>query len=228
MNADISTWFYTGSFRNGSDGQITANYDFLIDWGDGSKLEHYNNSMANSNNRLPVRHNFAKTGTYKVTLTGTCDNLFGYDGNVNAGAKQSAALVHSLWGVQVPKDSTSPLKYAYGSFFGCENLKFIGFGVFHNITDCKEVPHLYDGAVLSRIEPWMLYGGHKLESIAYTFENCQMFTIDPDVFKNCVNVTNAEHCFHRCNSLIEIPTGLFDSMTKLTNVSVCFKSCTNI
>ena len=74
----------------------------------------------------------------------------------------------------------------------------------------------------------MLYGGYKLESIAYTFENCQMLDIDPDVFKHCINVTNGEHCFHRCDALLSVPTGLFDPMTKLQNVSVCFKSCTSL
>lgn len=232
-------WFYTGEFSNGSEGNITANYDFFIDWGDGSKIEHYDNSMAttvyaskggmySSRYYIPVKHTYATKGVYKITLTGDCDNLHGYDGNVNNGAKMSSALVHSLWGVQLTKDSTSPLKYGYGSFFGCENLKFIGYGVFHNITNCREVPHLYDGAILSRIEPWMLYGGVNLESLAYTFENCQMLSIDPKVFEMCSKVTNAEHCFHRCDSLLKIPDGLFDYMPELSNVSVCFKSCSHL
>lgn len=191
-------------------------------------MEHKENSQANSNNRIPTSHTFKKKGVYFVTIKGTCDNLYGYDGNVNAGNKVSHALVHSLWGIIVPKDSTSPLKYGWGSFFGCQNLKYVGYGVFHNITECREVPHLYDGAILAKIEPWMLYGGYKLESISYTFENCQMLTIDADVFKNCTNITNAEHAFHRCNSLVEIPRGLFDSLTKLQTVEVCFKSCTNL
>ena len=226
---DISnTWFYTGSFSNGSDPEpVTATYNFSIDWGDGSQLEHFTNENA-VNNFLPVKHTYSKSGVYRVTLTGQCDNLYGYDGNVNKGNKKSHSVSNWLWGVSVPKDSTSPLHYAYGSFFGCQGLKYIGYGVFHNIQKCKEVPHLYDGAILSRIEPWMLYGGTNIESIAYTFENCQMIEIDKDVFKNCVNVTNAEHCFHRCTSLVEIPTGLFDTLTNLTNVEICFKSCSNL
>ena len=154
--------------------------------------------------------------------------MYGYDGNIYTGAKRSRTLVHCLWGINVPKDSTSPLKYAYGSFFGCQNLRHIGYGVFHNIKDCKEVPHLYDGAILSKIEPWMLYGGEKVQSISYTFENCQMLEIDPNVFKNCPLITDASHCFHRCDSLLKIPTGLFDYNTKLENLSVCFKSCTRV
>mgnify|MGYP003289681038 CR=1 FL=1 len=184
--------------------------------------------MYSARKYITVKHTYKQKGVYKVTIKGDCDNLYGYDGDVNKGAKLSSTLVNSLWSINVPKDSTSPLKYAYGSFFGCENLRHVGYGVFHNITDCKEVPHLYDGAILSKIEPWMLYGGKKIQSISYTFENCQMLEIDPDVFKNCTLVTNAEHCFHRCDSLLSIPSGLFDSMTKLKTVNTCFTSCTRL
>ena len=247
-------WFYTGEFSNGytydENGNkrteyVTADYDFLIDWGDGTAVEHYDNSMAttvfreydgsgyyNDRKYIPVRHTYSKKGSYKVTITGTCDNLHGYHtGHSNAtsrGAKMSKALVKSLWGIQVPADSTSPLKYGYGSFFGCENLKFVGYGVFHNITECREVPHLYDGAVISRIEPWMLHGGEKLQSVSYTFENCQMYEIDPDIFKNCPNIEDASHLFHRCNVLKEIPDSLFENNTKITNLSCAFKSCSNV
>lgn len=232
MNANISTWFYTGKIPNGTDGRVPVKYDFDVDWGDGSPVEHYNNSMGEnrSDKRIPVTHRFAKLGTYKVTITGDCDNLFGYGlyNGIGGSAKDSDLIRYCLWGVQVPADHKSPLKYGYGSFFGCEALKFIGYGVFENITECKEVPHLYDGAVLSRIEPWMLQGGINLESIEYTFENCQMTEIDPNLFQNCPNVTNSAHCFHRCDSLLSIPDGLFDYLTKLTTVESCFKSCTSL
>ena len=60
-------WFYTGKFRNGYktdengnyilnennqriEDYIEANYDFLIDWGDGSPLEHYDRNSSTDNN----------------------------------------------------------------------------------------------------------------------------------------------------------------------------------
>jgi alkyl sulfatase BDS1-like metallo-beta-lactamase superfamily hydrolase len=33
-------WFYTGSFSNVTE-NVTADYNFFIDWGDGSPTEHY-------------------------------------------------------------------------------------------------------------------------------------------------------------------------------------------
>jgi hypothetical protein len=184
--------------------------------------------MYSARKYITVKHIYKQKGTYKITITGECDNLYGYDGDVNKGAKLSNALVNSLWGIQVPNDCTSPLKYGYGSFFGCKNLKFVGYGVFHNITECREVPHLYDGAVLSRIEPWMLYGGKNLQSVSYTFENCQMYEIDPDVFKNCPKIEDASHVFHRCNVLREIPDKLFDNNPKINNLESAFKSCASV
>ena len=56
-----------------------------------------------------------------MTLTGDCDNLYGHDEGNTPGpynAKNSHAVRYWLWGVVVPKNSWSPLKYGYGSFFG--------------------------------------------------------------------------------------------------------------
>lgn len=117
---DISnTWFYVGSFNNGEE-TVTAKYDFDIDWGDGSPIEHFDNSMAKINGCLDVNHTYKKPGIYKVTLTGDCDNLYGHgkDSPGYYSAKNSHAVQYWLWGVVVPKNSWSPLKYGYGSFFG--------------------------------------------------------------------------------------------------------------
>lgn len=179
---------------------------------------------------MPVKHSYKNDGPITITLTGVCDNLYGWNPATtpHGGAKKSKALVHCLYSVKVPKDSESPLKYGYGSFFGCQNLRYLGYGVFHNITECKEVPHLYDGAILKKIEPWMLYGGVNLESVEYTFENCQMETVDKDLFKHCPNITNIDHCFHRCNKLKSIPEGLFDHNPKIQTMVQAFKSCTDL
>lgn len=186
--------------------------------------------MAKSNQCLDVKHTYKKHGIYKVTLTGDCDNLYGHGegspGSYNA--KNSYAVRYWLWGVVVPKNSWSPLKYGYGSFFGAQGLKYIGYGVFHNITNCRELPHLLDGAVLDKIEKWILWGGYNLEKLDYTFENCQMRSIDPQLFQNCPKVTSMFHTFHRCDRLQEIPQGLFDFMPNLKNVDTCFKSCVKL
>jgi hypothetical protein len=62
-----SCWFYTGSFSNISQ-NVTAKYDFSIDWGDGSKIDYYNDETGVVDNYLPVKHTFKKKGVYTVTL----------------------------------------------------------------------------------------------------------------------------------------------------------------
>jgi hypothetical protein len=50
LDADLTAWFYTGKIRNGyvtdengnkSENLQEVDYDFLIDWGDGSEINHY-------------------------------------------------------------------------------------------------------------------------------------------------------------------------------------------
>ncbi len=182
----------------------------------------------NANDYLSVKHTFAHKGIYTVQIDGICDNLYGYNENVYEGNKRSPSLIKCLWGVQIPKGKQSPLKYAHGSFFGCENLTYLGYGVFDNLRECKQLYHTFDGAVIKNLYPYLLKNATNLQSLSYAFENCQMTTIDKDLFKNCTKVTDCSHIFHRCNRLKQIPNGLFDSMQNLTNVDIAFQSCSQL
>ena len=217
-------WFYTGSFTNISE-NINATYDFGIEWGDGTKTDYYKNINA-VGNYLPVKHTYAKKGVYTATLTGDCDNLYqtgdtGYKDRI-------VNLKECLWGVKVPKNCVSPLKYAHASFFGCERLAYLGKGVFDNCTDCKTIRHLFDGAAIEYFHEYTLSGLKNLTDAQYCFEACKMKGIHPDIFKPTPNITSFFHSFHRCDKLKEIPSGLFDYTPKATNFKLCFRSCTAI
>lgn len=140
----------------------------------------------------------------------------------------SPSLVNSLWGICVPKNAQSPLKYAYGSFFGCEKLRYLGKNVFKNLKDCKTIFHLFDGASIEYFYEYTLEGASNLIDLQYGFEACQMKGISPNLFKWCPNVTSVFHTFHRCDKLQEVPQGLFDPLPKLVNAEVCFKACTSL
>jgi hypothetical protein len=102
--------------------------------------------MANSDGYLPVRHTYAKSGVHVMTIIGECDNLYQ---NGDTGYKDRIiCLKECLWGVIVPKNRTSPLKYAYASFFGCESLVYFGKKIFENLKDCKKLFHTFDGAAI--------------------------------------------------------------------------------
>jgi hypothetical protein len=102
--------------------------------------------MANSDGYLPVRHTYAKSGVHVMTIIGECDNLYQ---NGDTGYKDRIiCLKECLWGVIVPKNRTSPLKYAHASFFGCESLVYFGKKIFENLKDCKKLFHTFDGAAI--------------------------------------------------------------------------------
>ena len=217
-------WFYTGSFSNVTE-NVTAKYDFLIDWGDGSPTEHYTDQQA-VNSYIPVSHTYEKKGVHIITLTGTCDNLY-QTGEVNY-KDRIISLKNCLWGIRIPKNCLSPLKYAHASFFGCENLHYLGKNVFANATACKTITHLFDGASVEYFYEYSLYGMRNLVNADYGFEACKMKGLHPNLFKWCPKLKNLFHCFHRCDKLLSIPQGLFDNNPELSNVSWCFKACTSI
>lgn len=220
-------WFYTGSFSNVTE-NVTADYNFFIDWGDGSPTEHYTKQQA-VNSYIPVSHRYEKKGVHVITLTGTCDNLY-LEWNTSDSYKNGpmGSIKTCLWGIRVPKNCQSPLKYAYRSFFGCENLHYLGKNVFANATDCKTISHLFDGASIEYFYEYSLYGMTKLVEADYGFEACKMKGIHPNLFKWSPKLKTLFHAFHRCDKLLSIPQGLLDNNPELTNVSWCFKACTSI
>lgn len=165
-------WFYTGSFDNGSDGNVQAKYNFSIDWGDGSAIDYYDDKTGIVNNYLPVSHTYKKKGVYVASLTGTCENLYQTGGT---GYKDYIVnLKECLWGVVVPRNSESPLKYAHASFFGCESLRYLGKHVFDNLTECKTIAHLFDGASITKFPKNIFANLTKLENASYALEATQI------------------------------------------------------
>ena len=248
---DISSWFKTGEFPNG-DEMVKANYDFWIDWGDGKELEHYDlnsDRCPSSDNEtitylgqqktydwteyLSIKHHYDKVGTYRVTIHGICDNLFGYHmvdfGNgMTKKPMKTNAIRNALYGILVPKNKTSPLKYAYASFFGCQNLNFFGKGVLDNLQNCKTLFHLFDGASVNYIYPNIFSGCSNVQYMGYVFEACTFSFIYQNTLKFTPNVTNCEHMFHRCIKIRQIPQGFFDYVPLCQNFNTCFKSCTSL
>lgn len=217
-------WFYTGGFDNMGE-TIYAKYDFSVDWGDGSPIDYYDNSKA-VNSYLPVRHLYKKKGVYTMTLTGTCDNL--YQSGSTGYNPRTTSLQECLWGIVLPKNCTSPLKYAHASFFSCFKLTYFGKNIFENLSKCKKLFHTFDGAGVQYFHEYTLYGANNLTNIQYGFEACKMKRISPNLFKWSPKITNMFHTFHRCDALEEIPQGLLDNLPNLTNLSWCFKACTAV
>ena len=173
-----------------------------------------------------MKHTYDRVDTYRVTIYGTCDNLYGYYPDYK---NQTKALRTTLFGILVPKNSTSPLKYAWGSFFGCENLRYFGKGVLDNLAeDAYTLEHLFDGAPLNYIYPNIFYGCKNVKYMGWLFEATMIKFIYANTFRWTPNVIDMQHIFHRCICLEEIPEGFFDYTTKCKSFHTAFKSCSSL
>lgn len=206
--------------------RVNLNYDFEIDWGDGSPIEHYTLDGDSSKGFLSTSdciHNYEKIGTYRVNLYGEVPILYG------ANNKSSRALIESLRGVLVSKGYVSPLKYAQYMFFGCEKLEYLGSGVLgKNMKNCRSLAHMFDGAKIKKIPDNTLYYCENVVDASYIFEACSIEELPEKLFSSCTKLKNLNHAFHRCDYLKEIPDGLLDSNTELETIVQCFQGCPSL
>lgn len=86
--------------------EVSGTYNFIIDWGDGSK------NTINVWNQAEVTHPYSAIGTYPIKIYGDCDG-FGFN---NTGDR-SKLLSVQRWGKIILNDSNF--------FYGCDNLTTI-------------------------------------------------------------------------------------------------------
>ena len=176
-------------------------------------------------------HKYAKTGVYFITFYGDIDALKGHSGmdwDSGGGNKRSRVLIETLKAVLVPKNYTSPLKYAPGSFFGCYNLEYISPNIFENLTNCKTLYHLFDGCKIKHLPNGLLKNCINLKDARFIFEACDIIEIPEDLFENCTELLSVRCAFHRSNKISRVPGNLFKNNHKITDIRKCFQACRSL
>ena len=236
---ELTSFFNTGGMNNEKEAVLSetysetveTNYDFWIDWGDGTEMEHYNNKSKKCSDNgwqqcIQVVHTYERSDKYRITIYGTCDALHGY---YTAKPEKTRGIRECLYGIVVPKNRTSPIKYAYGSFFGCQNLKYFGKGVLDNLAeDAYTLEHLFDGASLEYVYPNIFYGCKNVKHMGWVLEACMMKFLHSNIFRWTPNVRDMQHAFHRCILLKTVPNGLFDYVPMCKSFHTTFKTCTSL
>ena len=88
---------------------------------------------------------------------------------------------------------------------------------------------LADYSSLQYIGSDYLVNGANISSLYYYFRYCNSLKEIPQgLFDNCPNVTNFSNCFYNCNILTSIPSDLFDNCPNVTNFSGCFSDCSSL
>ncbi|MCB9090913.1 MAG: BspA family leucine-rich repeat surface protein, partial [Halobacteriovoraceae bacterium] len=122
-NAFVSTWQTTGASET-----ITLplrsgfTYDFYVDWGDGSTVDHIT-----TYNQAEATHTYATANTYTVTITGTVESWFFN----NAGDKDKILTIPNLGAVG--------WKNLNNAFWGCSNLTTVAGGDTSSVVGMQDM-----------------------------------------------------------------------------------------
>ena len=226
---------------------FTANYNFTVDWGDGSSIDTVTTYNGGS-------HTYADGGTYYITMAGTC-NAFNC-----AGGYQHAVMQAYLTSIEdiVDLGFTNELN-GRTNFTGCTNLTHVAksfnrlrhlvsyHNMFEDCTSLATIPDgMFDGSIVSGSGNDFLgvfSGCTSLASIPANlfdlqttaveftamFSGCTALTTVPtDIFRYCTSAQVMDIMFYGCSSLTTVPTNLFKYNTACTDFNTTFMNCTKL
>lgn len=183
--------------------------DCTIDWGDGSD-EISVKGRVSSYSRID--HQYAKAGTYIVSISGTVGGFNSDDSKVTAYFK----AIRSWGGVKINSlekafKGTSltqiPLPEESGLFADVESVS----GAFQNMTSLTSAPKgFFDSAV-------------KVTDASYLFYNCKaLVDVPEDFFTSMPKLEDVSNMFYNCQALTSVSENLFKSNTAISKVSALF------
>jgi len=207
-------------------------YDFWINWGDGSAPEHITNDWPES------FHIYPAAGTYEVSITGLCEYIyFSIDNNVsevkqwgNVGIKTwSWTFEYSKKLRKIPPYMPDAESFQL-TFRDCESLTHIPKGLFDNCTQATSFLGTFRGCRSLAVIPEGLFDNcANAENFNQTFALCNnLGNIPGGLFDNCTQAASFNQTFNNCKGLTSVPQNLFSNCTAVTDFSQVFSYCTGI
>jgi hypothetical protein len=196
-------------------------FSYRINWGDGSSIQR----VTNSTNQT---HTYVSTGTYRIKITGICENL-------NFSFNTALRRIHSSDGLGFKGDiGLRSLNFyycanLYGEFpTGLKNLQhlesfYLGFNNAPNIGK-----NAIGGVVTYSIPSNLFERCARLKDIAGVFSATSITSIPLGLFDPLVNLIDARAIFQACTGLTTIPVNLFRYNTNVAYYGRLFKDCTNL
>lgn len=186
-------------------------YDFKVDWGDGSKNEV--KSQADSNKT----HTYSQAGEYLVTLDGKAQGgIFFY------GESRLKAILTGY-----PKNMDVTQASFFNTFDGCSSLTQIPENLFANTPNITSFyATFFECSSLIKIPERLFYYTPKVTSFYATFGACTNLTQIPEkLFENNINVVSFESTFSICTTLTQIPRNLFINNINVISFEGTFQNC---
>lgn len=212
------------------------NYDYYIDWGDGSVVEHITTYDE-------VSHTYSNSGLIEIRIAGICETI--YMNNTATEKTYVSSITH--WGntslkivnffgcsnlATLPSGVTEEGKLTevetfYQSFRNCSSLTTISNGLFSGNTTVTTFASCFNGCTSLITIPSNLFSGCiSVITFSDTFRNVPITSISSGLFDDSIDVTNFQSTFYNTN-ITSIPSGLFDNNTDVNSFQSTFYS-TNI
>jgi len=184
----------------------TGNYNFDVDWGDGSS------DTITAYNQAEVTHTYATASTYDVQITGTIE---GWQFN-NAGDKGKITNI-AAWGPLVIT--------ANAAFWGCSNLDttatdapiFSTTNLHATFANCSSLTTL-------DVSTWDVSSVTDFRS---TFQSCSSLTTLDVSSWDVSSATNLSYAFANCYSLTTLDVSSWD-VSSATNLRSTFQNCSSL
>ena len=212
--------------------------DCTVDWGDGSD-KIFVKGYVSSYSR--IGHQYAKAGTYNISISGIVDEFNSNDSGVTDyfkairswGALQIKSLKNAFKGTsmtQIPlpeePDLFANVESISGAFEKMAALTTAPEGLFDtaiNVTDASNL--FYDCKALESVPENFFSNMTKLEDISNMFYNCQSLKQVPvDLFKSNTAVSMVTALFSY-SGLESIPAGFFDFGENIKMMITIFAGC---
>lgn len=215
-------------------------YSMYIDWGDGERTTYAKGTEITA---ALLSHTYAEAKEYHVTIASdqTDDSqtqmpsiCFGWnksmvnEGGIALKSIDSPILKMSDYGYSGSK-SQGPMYFLFGY---CTNLESISEDAFARYTDVQSFNYTFLGCTSLKSVPARLFANNKkVTDISSMFAGtgsgpgCGIEEVPEGLFDSFTNVTNARAVFYCCRSLKKIPASLFAKMTEVTDMRNLFSGC---
>ena len=226
-----------------------ANYNYTVDWGDGTQECQYTHGASYEENKLAMWHTYTSNGVYDVTINGNFRRIYSsltYDSPLVVSGEyvkdkdgstiykgRNYAMYNSLIEV-VAWGNTLLNNVSYG-FCNCRKLVKIPMydttNSFEDVTDFSymffQCQSLTEIPFNRNTNKGLFSGCAKALNFTGTFQYCTGMKgeIPIKLIDGCKNVKTVSGMFAYSNFSGNIPNGLLKGLTSLTDASEMFAKC---
>lgn len=220
-----------------------ATYDFVVDWGDGTK-----EFINNENIVEKSKHKYMISGTYDIKITGKYEYLsskINNNGIIKKVENIDKLIKIKQWGTVglinidldyatglteiacQTKSSFTNLRYIHFSY--CSSLKELPDNLFANSKNILGASHIFAYCEnLEKIGDNFL-ANNNIIGVEIMFTGCtKLNSVGKNMLYNCNKLTSTESMFKNCTNLTYIGENMLVGCNQLENAEKMFYNCTSL